>query len=196
MDRCTSMGLISMLVLIVASQAVAETVLTPRTKAEHEAELKALQEKYGPRSDPKLQAQTGQVVTAQTTAPSAPVRSNTAVAGNLSAADIERDARQAADAVKSSQKLAPGQKIRVDLMARSDGRFGFNGKDYQRIELQAVLQALGKNYKIDHLVLMQSAADQPIALTQKLALSDLSTTLKTPALFQDGTQLRAVDAQK
>ena len=44
------------LMLMLLSVADAETIMSPRSKAEHEAEIRALNEKYAPKPDAQLEA--------------------------------------------------------------------------------------------------------------------------------------------
>jgi hypothetical protein len=101
--------------------------------------------------------------------------------------------QQAERAAAATPELQTGSKLRVDLIAQADNRFLFNGQSYTREELTPVLVSLGSQYQLDHIVLLQSGS-APISLIAQVELSKLSAALKTPAMYQAGDRLRAVDA--
>jgi len=170
----------------------AETIMTPRSKAEHEAEIRALNEKYAPKADAQLEAQvqaSGGVLPSATRTPTGD--------GEAQRATIESARRQAESvamaAVGGTQTPTAGTKVRAELAAVGLDKFMFGGKIYSREDLMPILVELGKLYKLDHLVLL--ATGEPIQLSHLVALSKLSDGLKLPALYQYGTELRAVSTR-
>jgi hypothetical protein len=172
--------------VLVVQLASAETVLSPRSKAERDADLKMLQEKYGPKQDQQLQSQIG----AQASASPA----TTALRDDQPSYEERVAARTAESAVAGSAGAvgaAAGSKIRIDLAARPGNKFAFDGQDYVRKDLEPVLLALSKKYKVDHIVLTDGGLGA-ISLALQLDLSALSTAIKAPALIQQGDQMRPV----
>ena len=181
-------GMIALSVSLSAVQVRAETVISPRTKAEHEAEMRELAKKYAPKLDPELEQQlkaSGGVL---------PSKSGGGATGDidpLTQIDARRQAESAAmAAIGGKQKPAPGTKVRADLLAQGADQFVFAEKSYRRDALLPVLIELGKLYNLDHIVLL--SGNDPIQLSHLVELSKLSESLKVPALYQLGDQLRAV----
>jgi hypothetical protein len=168
-----------------AQLASAETVLSPRSKAERDADMKMLQEKYGPKQDQQLQSQIGAQASPQATP-------TPAVKAGQPSYEERVAARTAESAVAASAGVtgaAAGSKIRIDLAARPGNKFAFDGQDYVRKDLEPVL--LSKKYKVDHIVLTDGGLGA-ISLALQLDLSALSTAIKAPALIQQGDQMRPV----
>ena len=172
--------------------ASAETIISPRSPAEHEAEVRALNEKYAPKSNAQLEAQvqaSGGVLPSAIHTPTGD--------GEAQRAAVESARRQAESAAMAAlggkQTPAAGTKVRAELVAVGLDKFMFGGKIYSREELLAVLVELGKLYKLDHLVLL--ASGEPIQLSHLVELSKLSAGLKLPALYQYGKELRAISAR-
>ena len=176
-----------------AQLAQAETIMTPRSKAEHEAEIRALNEKYAPKPDAQLEAQvlaSGGVLPSATRAPTGD--------GEAARAEIESARRQAQSAAMAAlggkQAPAAGTKVRADLIATGLDKFIFADKSYDREALMPVLVELGKLYKLDHLVLLDSGGE-PIQLNHLVELSKLGDALNLPAFYQYGKELRAISTR-
>ncbi len=185
-------GLTLLSFLLQLSAANAETIISPRSKADHEAEIRALNEKYAPKADAQLEAQVqaaGGVLPSNTQTPTGD--------GAAQRAEIETARRQAESAAMAAlggkQTPAAGTKVRAELAAVGLNKFMFSGKIYSREELLPVLVELGKLYKLDHLVLLSSG--EPIQLSHLVELSKLSDGLKLPALYQYGNELRAISTR-
>ncbi len=173
--------------------ANAETIISPRSKAEHEAEVRALNEKYAPKPNAQLEAQvqaSGGVLPSTTHTPTGD--------GEAQRAAIESARRQAESAAMAAlggkQTPAAGTKVRAELVAVGLDKFMFGGKVYSREDLLPVLVELGKLYKLDHLVLLDSGGE-PIQLNHLVALSKLSDGLNLPAFYQYGNELRAISTR-
>ena len=172
--------------------ASAETIISPRSRADHEAEVRALNEKYAPKSNAQLDAQvqaSGGVLPNALHTPTGD--------GEAQRAAVESARRQAESAAMAAlggkQTPAAGTKVRAELGASGLDKFIFGGKIYSREDLLPVLVELGKLYKLDHLVLL--ASGEPIQLSHLVALSKLSESLKLPALYQYGNELRAISTR-
>ena len=181
------------LMLMLLSVADAETIMSPRSKAEHEAEIRALNEKYAPKPDAQLEAQvqaSGGVLPSETRTPTGD--------GEAQRAAVETARRQAESAAMAALggKFAPtaGSKVRAELIATGLDKFMFSDKIYRREDLLPVLIELGKLYKLDHIVLLDSGGEQ-IQLNHLVELSKLSDGLKLPALYQYGNELRAISTR-
>jgi hypothetical protein len=187
------LGLVLLCLGMCAHHAAAETIMSPRTQAEHEAEMRALNEKYAPKADAQLEAQvraSGGVLPSATAQPTGD--------GAAQRAETEAARRQAESAAMAAlggkQALAAGTKVRADLIATGLDKFIFAGKTYSREALLPVLVELGKLYKLDHLVLLDSGGE-PIQLNHLVELSKLSDSLSLPAMYQFGKELRAVSTR-
>jgi hypothetical protein len=182
--RASARYLLLTLVFAITSHAVAETIMSPRTKAEHEADMKRMNELYGPKQDAKLQTQ----VQAQASNNDPAVAASTA-----SATPIVRPATTPANTSNSAapQAAAKVEKIRAELSASGIDRFKFAGKIYTREELEPVLIDLAASYPLDHIALMSTG--DPIQLKHLIELSKLSQVLKKPAMYQSGNQFKAVN---
>lgn len=173
--------------------ANAETIMSPRSKADHEAEIRALNEKYAPKADAQLEAQvqaSGGVLPSTTHTPT-----GDGEAERAAIASARRQAESAAmAALGGKQAPTAGTKVRAELIATGLDKFMFDGKVYSREDLTPVLVELGKLYTLDHLVLLDSGGE-PIQLNHLVELSKLSDGLKLPALYQYGKELRAVSTR-
>lgn len=175
-----------------ATQVRAETVISPRTKAEHEAEMRELAKKYAPTMDPELEQQ---LKASGGALPSKTGVSGTDAVDPLAQIDARRQAESAAmAAIGGKQKPELGTKVRADLLALGADQFVFAEKPYNREALLPVLIELGKLYNLDHIVLLTDG--DPIQLAHLVELSKLSESLKVPALYQLGDQLRAVNTTR
>jgi hypothetical protein len=165
----------------------AETIMSPRTKAEHEADLKRMNELYGPKQDAKLQDQ----VQAQAANNDPAVAAATVNATPIARPATPSVATPAAAAVTPSAPAAKADRIRAELSAVGTDRFKFGGKTYTRTELEAVLIDLASSYPLDHIALLSNG--DPIQLSHLIELSKLSEALKKPAMYQSGNQFKAVN---
>ncbi len=194
------LALIFSLILITAS-AFADTVLSPRSKAEHEADLKALQEKYGPKEDPKLQEQLRAQQSANVPSTSSePVieldLSHEAPASKSPATNVASTAPTANSAANNTATSTSvptrpaGDKVRIDLYPEGSDRFRFVDVVYTREQLLEKLTTISQRYTLDHIVLYPDK--QAIELPHLLELAKVAETLKVTALYQSGDQLRPV----
>ena len=179
--------------VLLPCMAVAETIMSPRSKAEHEAEIRALNEKYAPKPDAQLEAQvqaSGGVLPSTTHTPTGN--------GEADRAAIESARRQAESAAMAAlggkQAPAVGTKVRADLSATGLNKFMFAEKIYDREALMPVLVELGKLYTLDHLVLLESGGES-IQLNHLVELSKLGDALNLPAFYQYGNELRAISTR-
>jgi hypothetical protein len=178
-------------VMFLTVSAFADTVLSPRSKAEHEADLKALQEKYGPKEDPKLQEQLRAQQGANKT--NAPVieldlshEQSKAPAANKTA----QITPPAASAQNAQAARPAGDKVRIDLYAEGSNQFRFVDVVYSREQLLEKLTTISQRYTLDHIVLYPDK--QTIELTHLLELAKVAETLKVTAVYQSGNELRPV----
>jgi hypothetical protein len=177
-------------VILMLGFAHAETIMSPRSKADHEAEVRALNEKYAPKADAQLEAQ----VRASGGAMPSGVGS---AAKPLVSGETENAKRQAESAamaaVGGNKQPAKGTKVRAELTATGLDKFVFAGKTYDRESLYPVLVELGKLYTLDHIVLLDGG--EAIQLNHLVELSKLSNSLQLPAMYQYGKELRAINAR-
>ena len=173
--------------------ARAETVISPRSRADHEAEVRALNEKYAPKPNAQLEAQvqaSGGILPSAIHTPTGDGEAQRATAESA-----RRQAQSAAmDVLGGKQTPAAGTKVRAELVASGLDKFMFGGKIYSREDLLPVLVELSKLYTLDHLVLLDSGGE-PIQLNHLVALSKLSDGLNVPALYQYGNELRAISTR-
>lgn len=173
--------------------AHAETVISPRSRADHEAEVRALNEKYAPKPDAQLEAQvqaSGGILPSAIHTPTGDGEAQRATAESA-----RRQAQSAAMAVLGGKQTpAAGTKVRAELVASGLDKFMFGGKIYSREDLLPVLVELSKLHTLDHLVLLDSGGE-PIQLNHLVALSKLSDGLNVPALYQYGNELRAISTR-
>ena len=173
--------------------AHAETVISPRSRADHEAEVRALNEKYAPKPNALLEAQvqaSGGILPSAIHTPTGDGEAQRATAESA-----RRQAQSAAMAVLGGKQTpAAGTKVRAELVASGLDKFMFGGKIYSREDLLPVLVELSKLHTLDHLVLLDSGGE-PIQLNHLVALSKLSDGLNVPALYQYGNELRAISTR-
>ena len=173
--------------------AHAETVISPRSRADHEAEVRALNEKYAPKPNAQLEAQvqaSGGILPSAIHTPTGDGEAQRATAESA-----RRQAQSAAmDVLGGKQTPAAGTKVRAELVASGLDKFMFGGKIYSREDLLPVLVELSKLHTLDHLVLLDSGGE-PIQLNHLVALSKLSDGLNVPALYQYGNELRAISTR-
>jgi hypothetical protein len=182
--KLTRMSLVVLLLgNLLAPAVAAETIISPRTKAEHEADMKRLSELYGPKADPRLLEQVKAQQSGQTAQAAESVTAKPAMP------TPQPPVAKPASAPLQSAK--PAEKIRAELGASGQDRFVFAGKVYSRLELEPVLRDLDQSYALDHIALMSNA--EPIQLKHLIELSKLSEVLKKPAMYQDGDQFKAVN---
>ena len=173
--------------------ARAETVISPRSRADHEAEVRALNEKYALKPNAQLEAQvqaSGGILPSAIHTPTGDGEAQRATAESA-----RRQAQSAAMAVLGGKQTpAAGTKVRAELVASGLDKFMFGGKIYSREDLLPVLVELSKLHTLDHLVLLDSGGE-PIQLNHLVALSKLSDGLNVPALYQYGNELRAISTR-
>ncbi len=163
--------------LLLNTAASADTILSPRTKAEHEADLKALQEKYGPARDDA----------AALTATGAASRPSE-VPGNPIPAPVTPAGATAAPAA-----TAGNERVRVTLYPEGVRGFLFNGKSYDTAALTQVLQELGRQQRMDSLLLLESE-ERVVELTHVVELAKLGKALKLPTMYQQGQEFKSISA--
>jgi len=193
--------------LLISQMVSAETVMTPRDRAAFEAELQALNEKYGPKAGAMELAASSMDEADADARPSAdaastsePMAAPVANAVQTPALEGEQAAQSALLSARANQQLtgasttAAVSKLRIELSPKNARDFMFDGQSYTRRDLMPILQALKQKYAIDYVVLLQAGAE-PVQLTHIVELAKISRELLTPAVYQDGKQLRAVDAR-
>lgn len=149
-----------------------ETILSPRTKAEHEADLKALQEKYGPARDDA----------AALTVDSRPVP-----------ASISTPAPESSRG-SSAPPPAAAQRMRVTLYPDGDRGFLYNEERYDTTALTQLLADLGRRERLDSLLLLERE-DRVVGLTHVVELAKLGKALKLPTMYQQGSEFKSISAQ-
>ncbi len=186
---------------LLSTSLLAETVMTPRDKAAFEAELRALNEKYGPKAGGAM----AQGASSMAEPKVVPVPETEAAPVSASAVITEADSQQAAESAllsaKANQQLdgdksagGSATKLRIELSPKNAREFVFDGQSYTQPDLMPILQALKQTHALDYVVLLQDGA-APVQLTHIVELAKISRALSTPAVYQDGSQLRAVDAR-
>lgn len=160
-------------VLVSPSASATDTILSPRSKAEHEADLKALQEKYGPaRDDAAALTVDSRPVPTVTPAPT-PARS--------------------APAPTAPPPVA-AQRIRITLYPDGDRGFLYNEKRYDTTTLTQLLNDLGRQQRLDSLLLLERD-DRLVELTHVVELAKLGKALKLPTMYQQGSEFKSISAQ-
>lgn len=195
--------------LLLSSAGFAETVMTPRDRAAYDAEMQALNEKYGPKagamalgassmSEADAKVDDATAATAEPTAQPAvaPVQSArpTPIPEGEQAAESALLSAQANQQLTGASNTAAVSKLRIELSPKNAREFVFDGQSYTQTDLMPILQALKQKHALDYVVLLQ-AGDEPVKLTHIVELAKISRELLTPAVYQDGKQLRAVDAR-
>jgi len=194
-----------LIALLISTFASAETVMTPRDRAAFEAELQALNEKYGPKAGAMELAasSTGEadaVPSDNAALTSEPTAAAVANVVQTPALDGEQAAQSALLSARANQQLtgasntAAVSKLRIELSPKNAREFIFDGQSYTQRDLMPILQALQQKHALDYVVLLQAGV-APVQLTHIVELAKISRALRTPALYQDGDQLRAVDAR-
>jgi len=196
-----------LITLLVSAIASAETVMTPRDRAVFEAEMQALNEKYGPKAGTmELGASSMSEAGAEPSADpaigseSAAAPVETAVPTPMPITEGEQAAQSALLSAQANQQLtgasstAAVSKLRIELSPKNSREFMFDGQSYSQSDLMPILLALKQKHALDYVVLLQAGAE-PVQLTHIVELAKISRALRTPAVYQDGKQLRAVDAR-
>lgn len=160
--------------LLSAQVQATETILSPRSKAEHEADLKALQEKYGPaRDDARALTVDSRPSPVPPTSVPAPSRSTpTSVAPPPVAA----------------------QRVRITLYPDGDRGFLYNEKRYDTTALTQLLGDLGRQQRLDSLLLLERD-ERLVELTHVVELAKLGKALKLPTMYQQGSEFKSISAQ-
>ncbi|MCU0756796.1 MAG: hypothetical protein MUE46_17075 [Xanthomonadales bacterium] len=166
--------------LLCATSASADTILSPRTKAEHEADVKALQEKYGPARDDAA------ALTASSTTPR-PAAGNPVLPAPGAAPAVRPPPAPVAPPEAGSER------VRVTLYPEGNRGFLYNGKSYDTAALTQVLQELGRQQRMDSLLLLESE-DRIVELTHVVELAKLGKALKLPTMYQQGQEFKSISA--
>lgn len=161
-----------LLVLLASTAAPADTILSPRTKAEHEADLKALQDKYGPARDEAAALTASGQTPRPAPATPAPAAPSSSAAGT---------------------PPAGSERIRVTLYPEGDRGFLFNGRSYDTAALTRALQELGRQQRMDSLMLLETE-DRLVELTHVVELAKLGKALKLPTVYQQGQEFKSISA--
>lgn len=203
---------ISLQALLIATMLVstfcsAETVMTPRDKAAFEAELQALNEKYGPKAGAMEQGASSMekadvkpngssIATPEALAEPAlvPIAKPMPMQEGEQAAESALLSAQANHQLTGSSNTGAVSKLRIELSPKNAREFVFDGQSYTQTDLMPILLALKQKHALDYVVLLQ-AGIEPVQLTHIVELAKISRELRTPAVYQDGNQLRAVDAR-
>lgn len=159
--------------LLSAQASATETILSPRSKAEHEADLKALQEKYGPARDDAAALTVDSRPTAPIGATPAPARSAPAPAAPPPVA---------------------AQRVRITLYPDGDRGFLYNDKRYDTTALTQLLGDLGRQQRLDSLLLLERD-ERLVELTHVVELAKLGKALKLPTMYQQGSEFKSISAQ-
>lgn len=165
--------LLWILALTLALPAVAETVFSPRTKAEHEADVKALESAYGP-------ARKGSVLEADSKPPPFPIA--TPSSGAAPAAST------------APAPVADAQRVRVSLLPEAGGRFKLNNDSYDTQAMIRKLTDLNKRSKIDAVLLIEDKS-QVIEVAHIVELAKIGQALKLPTLYQQGQEFKSISTK-
>ena len=90
--------------------------------------------------------------------------------------------------------IAPGQKLRIELMPHGDRDFRFQD---QVFDVNSLTQALGnvqRGYVIEQIVLL-TESDNPIQLDHLLELGRIGRELAVPTSYQQGNQLKLITTE-
>ena len=148
---------------LAAASLSAEETIRPRGKAAYEAELQALNEKYGPQAKvSELREQTQ---------------------GSISAAEPP--------AKTTSSKELAGNGLRVTLLPVGEKQFLLSEQVFDGSALELHLAKLQAKRELNSVILL-SNADRRIEIPHLLELSRLSRELNFPALYQDGNEIKAI----
>jgi hypothetical protein len=148
-----------------------DTMLTPRGREAYEQHLKELNAKYGVRSE---QEALKEAVLAANGKPSGAIAPGSSVA-------VPAD-------------VAPGQRLRIELLAHAGGQFLFQDQVYDTSSLNEALQRVKRTYVIDQVVLL-SEDERPIQVDHLVGLARLSRDLAVTAAYEQGGQLKIISAQ-
>lgn len=166
----TSIRILLVCCLLSSTAGATETILSPRSKAEHEADLKALQEKYGPaRDDAAALTVDNRPVAPPTVTPASPGRAGTA-------------------------PPVAAQRIRITLYPDGDRGFIYNEERYDTAALTRMLADLGRRERLDSLLLLERE-DRVVELTHIVELAKLGKSLKLPTMYQQGSEFKSISAQ-
>lgn len=192
MVRCMEGGCLLALLLSVAAPAMAaeappeaaeervavdvrqgETMLAPRSRAAYEKHLAELNAKYG--ADKDQQALKEAVLSANG-AP--PPRATGAPAARVAVpADV-----------------APGQRLKVELLPHGDRQFLFQDEVFDALSLQDALAEVKRTYVIDQIILL-SDAERPLQIDHLLELARIGRDLEVTTAYQQGGELKLISAK-
>ncbi|GMU44829.1 MAG: hypothetical protein IT479_16285 [Xanthomonadales bacterium] len=150
-----------------------ETMLAPRGRAAYEKHLAELNAKYGAGED--QQALKAAVLSAN-------------------AAPPPREAGAAVNRVVVPVNVAPGQRLKVELLPHGDRQFLFQDEVYDALSLQDALVGLKRGYVIDQIILL-SNAERPIQIDHLLELARIGRDLEVTTAYQQGGELKLISAK-
>lgn len=153
------------------AQADGDTMLTPRGRDAYEQHLRELNAKYGVKSD-------------QEALKEAVLSAN----GKPEAGSVA-----AGSSVAIPAEVAPGQRLKVELLAHAGGQFLFQDQVYDEASLSEALTRVKRTYVIDQVVLL-SNVERPIQVDHLLGLARLSRDLDVTAAYEQGGQLKLISA--
>lgn len=167
-------------------------ILSPRSRAEYEADLKALEQKYGFKDGSGTKAQ---VIVEQGASsepvPAAPGQRN-ASAGSASARLPPAAGGTAAPATSVLRTAPAGaQRIRIQLLPVDERQFSLDGERYDAVTLRQRLIELSGQYQLDSLLLLETPG-QPVGLGHVVELTKLAEAVRLPALYQQNGVWHAV----
>ncbi len=168
---CAMLMLVAPLLAVAQSQD-SDTMLTPRGRDAYEQHLKELNARYGVKSDQKALEEAVLSANAKPQAGSPAPGSSVAIPADI----------------------APGQRLKVELLAHAGGQFLFQDQVYDEASLGEALARVRRTYVIEQMVLL-SAEDRPILVDHVLSLARLSRDLDVAAAYEQGGQLKYISAQ-
>lgn len=168
--------LVALLLLISGLPAIAQsdsdTMLAPRGRDAYEQHLAELNAKYGAEKESTLKD-------AVLKANDAPSKSQPSPGANRLAMPAD---------------IAPGQKVRIELLPHGERDFLFQEQVYDASSLTQALGNVQRGYVIDQIVLL-TEAERPIQIDHLLEVGRLGRELGVPASYQQGNELKLITTQ-
>ena len=165
----STMTLIVMAMLApLPAQLQAEEMIRPRGQAAYEAELKALNAKYGPQAKVSQLREQAQ--------------------GTGEATDAVAAATEQA-AVNPTDAAAPA--LRITLLPVGERQFMLAEEVYDGAALELHLAQMRARQPLDSVILL-SDSERKIEIPHLLELARLGRELNIPALYQDGDSIKAI----
>jgi len=162
---------------VVAQSAVvssdSDTMLVPRGREAYEQHLAELNAKYG--ADKSGDELKETVLKAN----EAPSKSQPGPGANRLALPAD---------------VAPGEMIRIELLAHGEREFLFQDQVYDESSLTLALGNVQRGYVIDQIVLLADS-DNPIQLDHVLELARMGRALSVTTSYQQGNDLKQITAQ-